>query len=209
MKNYPIYPYIHKGGTTKKKGSIVRCLFNQKSQSVSIIKFNKEYLRILAEEEEEIKNKILKMDNPYGIYSIHFNIKTGALIERMLSDWQNLCNDLRKKFSSYEREWEVEHFDQWYNKISDDIKSFHEEVLAEYIPIWVSRHNDKECYKYFEKKRKELSKLCNILEEWFMKYIKKCKDEWYPSNCKNVPTFYKSIFKNKKKDYMPLINNQE
>ncbi|CRG93596.1 Plasmodium exported protein, unknown function [Plasmodium gallinaceum] len=186
-----------------------KCLFNQKSQSVSIIKFNKEYLRILAEEEAEIKYKILNFDIPYVTYYNNFNNKTDSLIQKMLSVWENSCNDLRKNFSSYEREWEVGHFDQWYNKVSDDIKSFYEKVLAEYIPLWISRPSDKECHKFFKKKEKDLSNLCKVLEEWFTKYIKKCKDEWYPSKSKNVPTFYKSFFKCKKKDYKPLVDNPE
>ncbi|CRG96925.1 hypothetical protein PGAL8A_00450600 [Plasmodium gallinaceum] len=127
----------------------------------------------------------------------------------MLFYWENVCFDLGVRYSLFGREWEQENFNHWYNKISDDIKDFNDKVLAEYTLLWESCPNDKECSTFFKKKKKELSKVCKVIEDWFRKYVKKCEDEWNHFNNKNVPTFYNSIFKYNKINYKPLINNLE
>ncbi|CRG84217.1 Plasmodium exported protein, unknown function [Plasmodium relictum] len=196
-KSYPTNSYINKGKTAKKKINMIpiclklftvlflglscfflECLFKKENMQISILKFNKDHLRTLAEKESEIINKLEYMNGPYNKFEEDFKKITVSLIRNVLENWEDMCYINNVRLSIYGRKWEQEKFDYLFSEILKDIKDIHRKIFEEYKEYEKSYHTDKEYSTFFKKKKKDLNQFEKMQYKWTNKYEERCRKEW-------------------------------
>ncbi|CRG84192.1 Plasmodium exported protein, unknown function, partial [Plasmodium relictum] len=185
-------------------------LFKEENLQISVSKFNKDHLRVLAEKESKNVNNLVYLDKPFKQFEKHFIELIVSLVKSMHAFWENMCyyNDVR--LSQFGRTWEQEKFNYWFDKMHKDTKNICDKISEECRVFKKSYPSDKEYPSFFKKKKKELNEFEKKQIKWFFSYIDVCEKEWsYIKSLRNNPGIcpLKCLFK-KGKNYEMLKNEQ-
>ncbi|CRG84434.1 Plasmodium exported protein, unknown function [Plasmodium relictum] len=190
-KSYCIYSCINKGRITKMRSCIISILFKiftmlflmllcfllEENLSISITKFNKDYLRMLSEKELKNMNKGAHADKLLESFFEFLKDEKTSLERRAFIKWEDMCFYNNARYSLSGRSWEENKFQKWYDKMQRDIGDFRINAIEEYNKLKDSFSTDEECSCFFKKKRKEWYEYRNNTYYLFKKYVKDCKEE--------------------------------
>ncbi|CRG85046.1 Plasmodium exported protein, unknown function [Plasmodium relictum] len=199
MKSYSTYLHINKEGIIKVMSCTIPVIFKlftmlfpvflcfllEENLSISVIKFNKCYLRILSETELENKNNPAYNDTLLESFFEFFKNEKISLKMRAYKKWEEMCFFEGVRYSLDGRSWERDKFQEWYDKMQKDIDSFRASTVDEYNKLKESFSKDAECSEFFIMKRKEWKKYKDSTYKLFKKYVKDCNEEWDERKNKN------------------------